>query len=591
VFPTGDPDIEMVIGEYHEDGGDGPFGALGRNFKFSIATRNTVNGETTTWIDDEKGSVYGPFYSSSAGYLVFEWDSRRDGSSDWQIVFADGSRGEVDAALPDAGCADSWVDMVPWTGNTGDGYPMIAFVRSEFCEAETPDPFERVFVNILGGPRLATPIVATQELPLIGVDDVRWTADGLLEVTGHALAADGSILQSESVVVGPAGGEVTTTAAPAPAPTTTAGPDPVSEAAAFFMVGEAEAEAGNAEAAIGVYRTASEIDPENREYADRLGVALLGTAPSSAVPTVTWPVEVWPEALAVTPDAVWVSNAGSRSVSQLDRANLNPLGASSVGRLPGDLEVAPDGSVWVLARTDRTIWRIDPDTGDATSEVELPDCPESMTTVPSGALAVVLSEDCSSVNSSVVVVDPRTGELTESAHLGLEAAGEILFAKDKLFVVAGVGLDMPRRGLRAYFHRLDDTIPEATEIVGPVLDLLFGEAVRSIVTDGQHVFVDVFNGDGTDIYRFALNGETMVRLATLDAPAVTMTATDRFLIAVGDDGSVSFVVSEVAGFAVTLDMGIGPLQLLGEATLADERLLFTHFSEDGAGVIVAVDLN
>ena len=177
---------------------------------------------------------------------MFAWETRRDGSGDWQIVFADGSRREVDAASPDAGCADSSVQMVPWTGKTEDGYPMIAFVRSEWCEGQEPGPgpgAERVFVNILGGPRLATPIVATRELPFNVVDDAAWNEVGSFEVTGRSMAADGSMLQSESVVVGPAGGEATTTAAPAPAPTTTAGPDPVSEAAASFMVGEAEAEA------------------------------------------------------------------------------------------------------------------------------------------------------------------------------------------------------------------------------------------------------------------------------------------------------------------------------------------------------------
>lgn len=69
-----------------------------------------------------------------------------------------------------------------------------------------------------------------------------------------------------------------------------------------------------------------------------------------------------PRSVAVSPTAVWVSNALDGTVSRIDPATRKVVATIAVGQNPGNAAVAADGTVFVPNALDGTVSRIDPAT-------------------------------------------------------------------------------------------------------------------------------------------------------------------------------------------------------------------------------------
>lgn len=349
-------------------------------------------------------------------------------------------------------------------------------------------------------------------------------------------------------------------------------------AAAHELIGLAEERRGNMEAAITAFTAALASDPANTAYRDQLGNAVLATVPEAAQVSGPHQVGRWPKQIGATTQAIWVANSGSATVSQLNRTTLEPEGTVSTGRLPVDIEVTSPEDVWVLVRTDRELLHIAPSTGIATTVANLPDCPAGMTVGPSGSLFVLLAVDCGSSDSSVVVFSPGSGTLTDPVRIGFRDVRAIEYAGDKLWLTsAGGGLLMLN--------------PDTFEFERQLLD---GEFARAVTAHDDYLFVDVgvLSGDSvteTVIHRVALDDLSAVPLATLDARAVKVTATDHLVIAVGYDGSLSYVASAVPGYVSTSALPVSAIQV-GEVEIVDDRLLVTYYEADSEGWLLAIDM-
>jgi YVTN family beta-propeller protein len=73
-------------------------------------------------------------------------------------------------------------------------------------------------------------------------------------------------------------------------------------------------------------------------------------------------VGIAPRSVAVTPQAVWVSNSADGTVSRIDPATRKVVATIPVGQTPENPAVASDGTVFVPNVFDGTVSRIDPAT-------------------------------------------------------------------------------------------------------------------------------------------------------------------------------------------------------------------------------------
>ncbi len=130
----------------------------------------------------------------------------------------------------------------------------------------------------------------------------------------------------------------------------------------------------------------------------------------------------WPEGIAISQGDVFVAESGDRKVARIELATGKVKVRITVGRLPVDLDAAPDGTVYVVPQTDKTLIAINPANNLSRLVARLPDQPESMR-FGNGALYLLLWENDTSAQSSVVRVDPTSGKLSRSGQLGSGSRG------------------------------------------------------------------------------------------------------------------------------------------------------------------------
>ena len=83
-----------------------------------------------------------------------------------------------------------------------------------------------------------------------------------------------------------------------------------------------------------------------------------------------------PAAVAVGGSSVWVTNFDAGTVSKVDLVGSAPaLSTFPAGDGPIDVAVDENG-VWVVNQLDRSVMRLDPDTGDVEATVGLGNVPE-----------------------------------------------------------------------------------------------------------------------------------------------------------------------------------------------------------------------
>jgi streptogramin lyase len=137
------------------------------------------------------------------------------------------------------------------------------------------------------------------------------------------------------------------------------------------------------------------------------------------------PIGKWPQGVVVSQGDAFVAESGQRRVARIDLATGEVKTHISVGRLPVELATGPDGTVYVLVHTDRKLIAIDPKTNRVRTVATLPDHPEDLV-FADGALWVLLYDEGSSANSTVLRVNPTTGKAKRSLLLGKNANGLVV---------------------------------------------------------------------------------------------------------------------------------------------------------------------
>jgi DNA-binding beta-propeller fold protein YncE len=127
----------------------------------------------------------------------------------------------------------------------------------------------------------------------------------------------------------------------------------------------------------------------------------------------------WPAGIALTNDFARVAESGARSVAKIDIKTGKVVSRVNVGRLPVEVLVGPDETIYTLEHTDRIVRKIT-SKGVATEFARLPDVPQHMT-IDGEALWVLLWENGGSADSTVVRIDLKTKAQKRSAKLGPNA--------------------------------------------------------------------------------------------------------------------------------------------------------------------------
>jgi YVTN family beta-propeller protein len=160
-------------------------------------------------------------------------------------------------------------------------------------------------------------------------------------------------------------------------------------------------------------------------------VTRIDPATGRRVATIT--VRRGPLDVAVTPGAVWVTNAGGGgdSVARIDPQTNRPAGRPvTTGASPQSLAVG-DGSVWVANHDAGTVTRIDPASGKVVADIPVPSEPHRVA-YGAGAAWVANWHD-----NSVSRIDPTTNRVVGSPiPIGFHHAGNLAVGAGGVWVTS-----------------------------------------------------------------------------------------------------------------------------------------------------------
>ncbi len=140
------------------------------------------------------------------------------------------------------------------------------------------------------------------------------------------------------------------------------------------------------------------------------GVALSAAKPAMAQDTITLtpraiPVGKWAEGIALSQGTLWVSESGQRTIAQFNPATGALVRRIPIGRLPVQMSVGRDGTVYTLVHTDKLVWRQDPN-APGTAITGLHGCPADMTSTDRHVWVLTMP-DCSSNTARLIRMDRR----------------------------------------------------------------------------------------------------------------------------------------------------------------------------------------
>jgi outer membrane protein assembly factor BamB len=164
------------------------------------------------------------------------------------------------------------------------------------------------------------------------------------------------------------------------------------------------------------------------------GAASSGSADSITIPARAMEVGKWAEGLTFDGASIWVAESGQKSIAQVDPATGKVLRRVLVGRLPVGMATYTDGAVYSLVQTDKILWQQFPAQSGGKPFTGLPGCPTALT-AGDQAMWILSEPNCSSEDSFLIRLDPRTGARTNSGSLG-DSAQAILATPGKIFVAA-----------------------------------------------------------------------------------------------------------------------------------------------------------
>lgn len=159
--------------------------------------------------------------------------------------------------------------------------------------------------------------------------------------------------------------------------------------------------------------------------------------PHSARVDKTVIVGKWPEEVAVLGDDAFVATSGSRVVRRVDLETGLAAQSIRAGTFPVSI-VSGANEVWTADyNSRRTLFEIDA-SGKPTSRGKLPDHVETLA-FADGIVFALLAKNDSSVNSSVVRFDPKTGKQQRSEATGGDPAG-LAVGHGKVWAAADGGI-------------------------------------------------------------------------------------------------------------------------------------------------------
>ena len=202
-----------------------------------------------------------------------------------------------------------------------------------------------------------------------------------------------------------------------------------------------------------------------------------------------------PAGVAVGNGSVWVANSGERSVTRINIETGRAVGSIAVGNGPTAIGFG-GGAVWVVNTSDGTVTRIDATTGEAGPAISVASLPDAIAVDESGVW--VASQD----GSTITHLDPATGTaLAAPIPIGSRPSAIAIGAGSVWVANAGDGT----------VSRIDPT----NDRVIAVVDV--GEAPTSLAVDDSTLWVA--DGAGA-IDRFAIENLSAapVRIHTGSAP-------------------------------------------------------------------------
>lgn len=145
-----------------------------------------------------------------------------------------------------------------------------------------------------------------------------------------------------------------------------------------------------------------------------------GAAEEALQHAQTIAVGLWPEGVVTDGTTAWVAESGQRRLARVDLRSGKVTARVPVGRLPVHVVRGPDGMLYSLVHTEKKIMAIHPRTDKVTVVANLPDCPQQMV-YADGALWVLLWQDCSSINATVLRLDLASRRQWRSGPVGRDA--------------------------------------------------------------------------------------------------------------------------------------------------------------------------
>ena len=269
---------------------------------------------------------------------------------------------------------------------------------------------------------------------------------------------------------------------------------------------------------------------------------------------------------------LWVAD-GDRRIGRLDLA-LARLVDPTLLPAPGDeradaffSSVAVSGdAIWVIGdANDRTLWRIDPRSGDLVERVSLDFVPKDVA-VGEGAVWVT-----SQLEDTVTRIDPATNDVTATIDVGKGAAG----------IAVGAGSVWVANAIDGTVSRIDPAtarVTETIEIAGSPEDIVVGDGAVWVVA---HEITDAAEGNDDDTVKIgvltACEG-TFGFLADGSITGAELPLLRRGAKLAGPLPKNGVVNATVAGKPVRLVFGCS--DDTAESTLSEARRLVEHAGVD-----------
>ena len=282
----------------------------------------------------------------------------------------------------------------------------------------------------------------------------------------------------------------------------------------------------------------------------------------------------WAEGIADDGAALWVAESGQRSVLRIARDGTTTR-YPNVGRLPVGMVALPTGDIYSLVETDQIIWQPIAGSTKGRAVKWIGDCPQGLA-ADAQTLWVLTWPDCTSRNSRVVRLDPKTGAVTQTASLG-EWAQAIITGHGRVWVA------------HASKGHLDAILPTSLAVETRAID---GASLWALAVNRTALFAGGRLGDsikqGLIVSIDPQTGREEKRLP-VDGMILAMVADEEAVVAINDTGTIYVVSAKGFTLKSTVTLSIGPYRP-SSVLIRDDNLVIVaqqYQGENGALLTVS----